>query len=200
MRVLKAGARTVLMKVWPVLKSLPQMGAFICFESSLQRGDVDGQVGCAVGERDAFLEGGPGVHHGGSDAGIVVDEALLEGFEGLVDGAALKEDLGRAAPDHDLAICSGLELRDVVANLVGEVALVLAGLLVLGREPLDVVLVEDGGHGLDGLKEGADGFEGVAVEHLGSLGGVVEVAAEDVPAGEDEVFKRGKVDELLDEG
>ena len=38
MRVLKAGARTVLMKVWPVLKSLPQMGAFILRESSFSAG------------------------------------------------------------------------------------------------------------------------------------------------------------------
>src|SRR5271170_3779039 len=38
MRVLKAGARTVLMKVCPVLKSLPQMGAFILRESSLSAG------------------------------------------------------------------------------------------------------------------------------------------------------------------
>ena len=35
-------------------------------------------------------------------------------------------------------------------------------------------------------------FELVAVEDLRGLGGVVEIAAEDVPAGEDEVIERGK--------
>ncbi len=121
------------MKVWPVLKSLPQMGAFILLGELVERGDVDGEVGCAVGEGDAFLERGPGVHHRGRDAGVVVDEALLEGFEGLVDGGLLEEDLGGAAPDHDLAVGLGLELGDVVADLVGEVALVLAGLDFLAR-------------------------------------------------------------------
>ena len=84
----------------------------------------------------------------------------------------------------------GLELGDVVANLVGEVAFVLAGLLLLRGEPLDVVLVEGGGHRLDGFEERANLFQLVAVEHLRGLRGVVEVAAEDVPAGEDEVVER----------
>ena len=39
----------------------------------------------------------------------------------------------------------------------------------------------------------------VAVEDLGGPGGVVEVAAEDVPAGEDEVVEFGEGDEVLDE-
>ena len=131
--------------------------------------------------------------------GSSVDEALFEGCEGLVDGGLLEEDFGGAAPDHDLAVGFGFELGDVVADLVGEVALVLAGLGLLGGEALDVVLVEDGGHGLDGLEEGANLFELVAVEDLGGLGGVVEVAAEDVPAGEDEVVELGDGDEVLDE-
>jgi hypothetical protein len=42
-------------------------------------------------------------------------------------------------------------------------------------------LVEGGRHRLDGLEEGTDLLQLVAVEHLGGLGGVVEVAAEDVP-------------------
>ena len=62
-------------------------------------------------------------------------------------------------------------------------------LIFFAVEALDVVLVEDGGHRLDGFEEGADLFELVAVEDLRGLGGVVEVAAEDVPAGEDEVVE-----------
>ena len=34
-RALKAGASTVFMSVWPVLKSLPQIGAEYCLESSM---------------------------------------------------------------------------------------------------------------------------------------------------------------------
>ena len=38
MRALKAGASTVFMKVCPVLKSLPQMGAAFFFDSSIMAG------------------------------------------------------------------------------------------------------------------------------------------------------------------
>ncbi len=64
-------------------------------------------------------------------------------------------------------------------------------LIFFGGEAFDVVLVEDGGHGLDGFEEGTNLFELVAVEDLRGLGGVVEVAAEDVPAGEDDVVELG---------
>ncbi len=67
-------------------------------------------------------------------------------------------------------------------------------------EAFDVVLVEDAGHGLDGLEEGLDGGELIAVEDLGVGGGVEEVAAEDIPAGEDEVVELGDGSEVLDEG
>ena len=99
----------------------------------VERGDVDGEVGCAVGEGDAFFERGPGVEHRRGDVGVVFDEAFLEGFESLVDGGLFEEDFGGAAPDHDLAVGFGFELGDVVADLVGEVALVFAGLDLLWR-------------------------------------------------------------------
>ncbi|MCU1252142.1 MAG: hypothetical protein JWQ49_5171, partial [Edaphobacter sp.] len=66
-------------------------------------------------------------------------------------------------------------------------------------EALDVVLVEDGGHGFDGFEVGTDLFELVAVEDLGGFCGVVEIAAEDVPAGEDDVVEVGDRGEILDE-
>ena len=68
--------------------------------------------------------------------------------------------------------------------------LFLPVLVFFAVEALDVVLVEGGGHGLDGFEEGANLFELVAVEDLRGFGGVVEVAAEDVPAGEDDVVER----------
>ena len=82
-RALKAGARTVFMKVWPVLKSLPQMGAAFCFESSIMAGHVDGEVRRAVGEGHAFAQRGVGVDLRGRDADVVVLEALLERLDGL---------------------------------------------------------------------------------------------------------------------
>ena len=200
LRTLKAGREDGLDEGLAGLEVLAADGSVHLFRELLQGGDVDGEVGRAVGEGDAFLESSPGVEHRGRDAGVVVDEALLKGFESLVDGRLLDVDLGGAAPDHDLAVGFGFELGDVVADLVGEVALVLAGLDLFTFEPLDVVLVEDGGHRLDGFKKRAHRFELVAVEDLGGLSGVVEVAAEDVPAGKDEIVERGDGNELFDKG
>src|SRR3954452_19835950 len=47
-RALKAGARTVFMKVWPVLKSLPQMGAPFFFESSIIAGQSTVRFGAPL--------------------------------------------------------------------------------------------------------------------------------------------------------
>jgi hypothetical protein len=196
---LEGGRENCLDKGLASLEVLAADGCVHLAGELVKRGDVDGEVWCAVGEGDAFFERGPGVHHRRRDAGVVVDEALFEGFEGLVDGGLLKEDLGGAAPDHDLAVGLGLELGDVVANLVGEVALVLAGLDFLAGKSLDVVLVKDGGHRLDGLEEGADLFKLVAVKNLGGLRRVIKVTAEDVPAGEDNVVEIGDRGEIFDE-
>ncbi len=38
MRALKAGASTVFINVWPVLKSFPQIGAAFFFDSSIMAG------------------------------------------------------------------------------------------------------------------------------------------------------------------
>src|ERR1700757_1875019 len=48
MRDLKAGASTVFMKVWPVLKSLPQMGAPVCLESSTMHGRSTVRLGAPL--------------------------------------------------------------------------------------------------------------------------------------------------------
>src|ERR1035437_2354562 len=39
-RAFRAGASTVFIRVWPVLKSLPQMGAALRLESSTMAGDI----------------------------------------------------------------------------------------------------------------------------------------------------------------
>jgi hypothetical protein len=182
------------------LKVLAADGSVHLLGKLLQGRDIDGEVGCAVGEGDALFERSPGVEHGGRDVGIVLDETLLEGFEGLVDGSGLDEDFGGASPDHDLPVGLGFELSDVVANLVGEVALVLASLDFLAFETLDVVLVEGCGHGLDGFEEGANLFKLIAIEYLSRFGGVVQVTAEDVPSGKDEIVELRDGGEVLDEG
>ena len=76
MRALKAGASTVFMKVWPVLKSLPQMGAAFFFESSIMHGKIDGQIRRAIGEGHALLERRVGVDLRGRDAEVVLFQAL----------------------------------------------------------------------------------------------------------------------------
>ncbi len=114
-------------------------------------------------------------------------------------GCLFEEDLCRSAPDHDLPIGLGLELGDVVADLVCQVALVLAGLDGGSVEALDVVLVEDAGERLDGLEKGLDLGELVAIEHLRVAGGVVKVAAENIPAGEDQVVELCEGNEVLDQ-
>src|SRR5205823_13075228 len=89
-----------------------------------------------------------------------------------------EEDFGGAAPDHDLTIGFGFEFGDVVPDLVGEIALVFAGPDFLRGKTFDVVLVKDGGHGLDGFEIRADLFELVAVEDLSGSCGIVEIATD----------------------
>ena len=187
------------MKVWPVLKSLPQMGAAFCLESSIMRRNIDGEIGRAVGEGHALAERGVGVDLRRRDAEVVVLEALFEGFDGLVNGRGLEEDFGRAAPDHDHAIDGLLEGLDVGAHLVGEIALVLALLHVRAVEALDVVLIEDRGQRLDGFEIRLELLERLLVEHLGVRGGLVDVVFEDVPAGEDDVVQIGERNKILDQ-
>ncbi len=153
------------------------------------RGNVDGKIGCAVGEGDALTERGIGVDLRGRDADVVGLEALFEGFDGLVNGGGFEEDFSRSAPDHDHAIDGLFEGLNVGANLVGEIALVLARLDMRAVKALDVVLIEDGGQRLDGFEIGLELLEGFLVEHLGVRGSLVDVVFEDVPAGEDDVVE-----------
>jgi hypothetical protein len=97
-----------------------------------------------------------------------------------------------------MAVRLGLELRDVVADLVGEVALVFAGLDLLAGKPFDVVLIEDGRHRFDGFEIRADLLKLVAVQHLCGLGCVVKITPEDVPSGEDNIVEIGDWGEVFD--
>ena len=167
-----------------------------------QRRDVSSQVGGAVGEGDAFHQGGIGVEHRGGDRFVIGVHRRLEAFEVGVAWALLHEDLGRGAPDHDqaVALVCGLEGANVRANLLGQLQL-RAALDVGPVEALDVVLVEGGWHWLDGLEEVGDGLDVfVAVEDAALHRCFVGVVGEGVPGAEDDVVEVCERDELADEG
>ena len=81
MRALKAGARTVFIKVWPVLKSLPQMGAAFFFESSTMRREVHRQIRRAVGKGHALAQRRIGIDLRRRNADVVVLQTLLKGLD-----------------------------------------------------------------------------------------------------------------------
>ncbi len=66
-------------------------------------------------------------------------------------------------------------------------------------DPLDIVLIEDGRHGPDGLERSADLLEQRLFEHAGQIRGLVRIFFEDVPCADDEVFDRGERNEILDQ-
>ena len=191
-----------MIRVWPVLKSLPQIGTPWSIAELDQRRDVGSQVGGAVGEGDAFHQRGIGVEHRRGDRCVIVVDRRLEAFEVAVVWSLLHEDLGRGAPDHDeaVAIVCGLEVANVRANLLGQLHL-RAALDVGPVEALDVVLVEGGRHWLDGLEEVGDGLDVlVAVEDAALHRCLVGVVGEGVPGAEDDVVEVRERDELADEG
>jgi len=61
MRAFRPGAMIVLIRVWPVLKSLPERGTLVLLRQLLERRNIDGQVGRAVGEGNAAAQRGIGV-------------------------------------------------------------------------------------------------------------------------------------------
>ena len=86
---------------------------------------------------------------------------------------------------------------DIIANLIREIALVLALLLCLRSKALHPLLIERSGHRLNRLKKRAHLLELVAIEHGRSLRGVVQIAAEDVPSREDKIIERSERNEVL---
>ena len=95
---------------------------------------------------------------------------------------------------------SGLEVADVLADLLGELPLRGALLDVVAVEALDVMLVEGGRHGLDRLEEVGDGLDVlVAVEDAAADGGLVGVVGDRVPGAEDEVVEARQGHEVLDQ-
>ena len=112
-------------------------------------------------------------------------------------------DLGRRTPHHDASGYAALrlEIADVLAQLLGQLALVLAALDVGPFQTLDVGLVERRGHRLDGFQEVANRRHMlVLVEHAAVQAGAVRVVRHRVPGSKHQVVKAGQRDELVDQG
>ena len=113
------------MKVCPVLKSLPQIGALFWRGELLHNRQINREIGRSIGERDAFLQCRIGINHRRSNVLVIGFQAFLEGFDGLVNRGGLEKNLGRPAPDHHLAVGCFLEGLNIGAKLLGQIALVL---------------------------------------------------------------------------
>ena len=199
-RALRPGARIVFMSVWPVLKSLPAMGVWVCLDSSPSAGMSMLRLGGPVGVRDAHLQRRVCIDHARRDRLVVVLQALLERLQRLVDRTGLQEDLGARAPDHHDPVDSLrlLERLDVGHDLLRVVPAAAAGLHPGTCQRLDVALVEDCFHGPDHFELVADPVEIILVEGAGVHRGFVGVVLEDVPAAEPQIVEPGQPDELLD--
>ena len=116
--------------------------------------------------------------------------------------ARLDEAFGRSTPDGNQAagLAGFFEVADVLAELLGQVHLVLALLYVRPVDFLDVFVIEDGLHGSDGAEAAFDFVEQVALEDSGVAGGGVHVVFENIPAGEDQIVEAGKRDEVFNFG
>ena len=190
------------MKVWPVLKSLPQMGTLRSRASSQQRRDVGGQVAARRWRRDAGLQRGVGVDLAGGDVGIVLAQAASRTSSSVwCTAGRLVEDLGGAAPDHDQARGSRWRLRNCSMSSMSACALsifVPPCLHVRAVEALDVLGVEDRLHRLDGRERFLDLLEQAASRAPGVGRGLVGGVLEDVPAAEHQVVQAGQRHEVLD--
>src|SRR6267143_1947818 len=116
-------------------------------------------------------------------------------------GSGREEHLRRGTPHDDEAIESSalLEGPHVLAQLLGELPLVLAALDVRPLEALDVVLVEGGRHWFDVLQEVLDRLEVlVPIEDAGFHGRGEGVVRNRVPGRKHEIVQVRERHELLD--
>jgi len=133
----------------PVLKSLPQMGAFhLARRARFERGNVDcpdSVLRLRMGMPS--LTRGPRVELEGAMAGIVLDEGFSRRRRRAGGRRRAQEDSRLARSRSPLRICLRLELGDVVAIWLVEVACSCRPSFLLGRQALDVVAVEGAGMG-----------------------------------------------------
>ena len=173
-RALRPGAMIVLISVWPglhVVAGERRLGA----RGELQhRGDVGGQVGRGVRERNPLAQRRVGVDHARRDRVVALLERLSRRTATVACTAVsfmktsvlpVQTITSRSQP------CFSLNARMSAIDLLGEVALVLALLDVRAVEPLDVALVEDRRHRLDRLELAAHLLELRRLQHAGRPGG-----------------------------
>ena len=125
---------------------------------------------------------------------------LLERGHVLVNVLRLHEDFRGTAPDHHEAVelVLLLELADVLANLLGEIELVLPFLDVRALNIFHIIAVKRGRHGFQALQELFGLGQVLRAEHARVGGGLIGIVRVDVPAAEDEVVEAGQTHELLD--
>ncbi len=193
---------TVLISVWPVLKSLPLIGTLLCRGEVAQRGDVDGEVRRAVGERHTFEDRRVRVQHRRGDRRVVGVDRRLERLEVGVRRTGLDEDLGARAPQHhdtvDLLLVA--EAVDVFADRVEHRSLVDRVHRVVGVDALHVLAIERRRHRAHLAQRVADGLDVLAaIEHARPGCGDVGVVGERVPRPEHEIVERGQRHEVVDQ-
>src|SRR3989449_3251729 len=114
----------------------------------------------------------------------------------------LHKDLRGSAPDHHQPVAAvyRFELADVVANELGKVELAATALYVGPVQPLDVVVVEDGGHGVDAGQVVSDRLDMAAgLQDAALQRGLAGVVGNRVPAAEHELIEPGERNEFTDE-
>ncbi len=190
----------VLSSVWPVLKSLPQIGDLVFARQILHRRDVHGKVGRAVGEGHAGGDRGPGVEHRGGDRRMILLHRLLELRRGRVHLVRREKNFRGATPGHDQSrdLRLLLETRDVVFDLERQVVFGLGFFDVRPIEALDVVVVKCGFHGLDAGEEFLGLGQIFGRKHRCLLRGLIRGVGEQIPAAEDDIFEPFEWNEILD--
>ena len=182
------------------MKSLPQMGDFVFLRELLDRGNIDGEVGRAVGEGHAAGDWQPRHRAWKARWRVIGLHGLDEFFRCRVDVFGLEENFGGAAPAGDQArdLRGLFEIRDVFLDLQGQLVFVFGFFNVRAVKSLDVVGIEGGLHRLDRREEGFHFREVFGAQYARVRGGLIGVVLEDVPAAEFEVFQFGERDKFLD--
>ena len=197
---MKAGASTVFNQSLAGLEVFAADRSIVPFGELLHHRQIDSEVGCAVRKGNSFLKSGIGINHRGRDILVIFFETFFEGCDRLMHGSRGKEDLCRSAPDHYLAIGDFLIGLDVGAKLLRQIALVLSLLHVGAAQPLDIVLIEDRGHGPDAFEEGPNLPQLLVLEHPRRARRLEHVVFENIPAGKTKIVELCQGNEVFHKG
>ena len=193
MRALKPGARIVFISVWPVLKSLPQIGMPLLLGQLLHRREVDRQVRRAVGVRHARAQARVGVDRRRRDVVVAVAQALLELRERRVHVATAR---GRPRSSRTTPRRSGRRRCVVLKRSMSAISCSARSifdvpfLTLVPCSFLTYVGSNTPGIGWIVSRNGRTFSRSSLDEHAGVLGRLVGVVLEDVPAAEHHVVER----------